>query len=178
VVIPRKGSDVHNFTCTLADCDKPSRNTHSAALCKMHYHRQYRHGSVDRTAQEADVTVSLGRRYRRVRAKDHPLADACGNAYEHRVVLYDEIGAGPHSCHWCGGDIDWLPKGDPRCLQVDHLNNDGGDNRPENLVPACGNCNTARGSQRRSDALREAGWWSGRDTVAFLNGGRRARVAR
>ena len=60
---------------------------------------------------------------------------------------------------------------------IDHINGDGGDNRPENLVPSCRGCNTARGLQRRSDMLRAEGFWSGSDTVAALrNPGRRARI--
>lgn len=163
-------------TCTLANCNKPSRNTHSPALCKMHYHRQYRHGGVEKVAHLSGVTASLGRRYRTVPAKGHPVAMANGQAYEHRVVLYNTIGPGIHACHWCGTEIEWASKGAPRELQPDHLNNDGADNRPENLVPACRACNTARGGQRRSDALRAAGWWSQNDTVAALVVGRRPRV--
>lgn len=102
---------------------------------------------------------------------------ANGRAYEHRVVLYDAIGPGPHECHWCGTRIDWLVKGDPANLLPDHLNGDGSDNRIDNLVPSCMPCNSARGSQARSDALRDAGWWSNNDTVAQLrSGGRRTRI--
>lgn len=166
-----------DFTCTLDGCDKPSRNLGSPAMCKMHYHRWYRHRDTERSAFTTNVTASLGRRYRTVAAKGHPLAMANGRAYEHRVVLYDKIGAGPHACHWCGTEVEWVGKGQPKELQPDHLNDDGGDNRPENLVPSCRSCNTARGCQRRADALRAAGWWAGNDTIAALvNGGRRPRV--
>lgn len=146
-------------------------------MCKMHYHRWYRHRDVDRSAHETDVTVSLGRHYRVVAAKGHPLAMANGRAYEHRVVLYDKIGPGPHECHWCGARVEWVGKCEPFELQPDHLNNDGGDNRPENLVPCCRACNTTRGGQRRAEALRGAGWWAGNDTVAHLAaGGRRPKI--
>lgn len=141
----------------------------------MHYHRWYRHGSVDKVATRTEVTASLGRRYRFRYAPGHPLAGKNGKVYEHRFVLFEEIGPGPHSCHWCGTEVDWLPKGDPRELQPDHLNNDGADNRIENLVPACRGCNTARGTQRRHDALREAGWWSNHDTIAELKSGGRCK---
>lgn len=164
-------------TCTVEGCEKPSRNKGKASMCKMHYHRWYRHGSVARVDRSSGITVSLGRRYRMRYAAGHPLADKYGRVYEHRMVLFDEIGPGPHRCHWCEAQLDWLPKGDPHCLMVDHLNADGGDNRPENLVPSCVACNTARGSQARADALREAGWWSNHDTIASLRaGGRRERI--
>lgn len=138
----------------------------------MHYHRMYRHGSLERTA--ADVYVGRPRRYRTVAAKGHPLAGVNGRAYEHRVVLYDAIGPGPHPCYWCGDLVDWAPKGTPGELQPDHLNDDGGDNRLENLAPSCRRCNTTRAIQRRSDILRERGWWSVNDTIAELKGMHRA----
>lgn len=159
-----------NRTCTATDCDKPPR-TAGSDLCPMHYHRMYRHGSLDKTA--SGVRVGSPRRYRVIVAKGHPLAYSGGRAYEHRVVLYDQIGPGPHECHWCGKSVDWLPKGDQAELQPDHLNNDGGDNRPENLVPACRACNAARGNQRRAAVLRERGWWSVNDTIAALKSGGR-----
>jgi hypothetical protein len=164
-----------NRTCVITGCDKPTRSS-GADWCKMHYHRWYRHGSTDKVAHRAGITASLGRRYRTVPAKGHPMAMANGRAYEHRFVLYNELGPGPHACHWCGTEVDWLSKGDPRNLLPDHVNSDGADNRIDNLVPSCMSCNTARALQARSDALREAGWWSSHDTIAALRDGRRARV--
>lgn len=163
-------------TCTVPECEKPARSR-SATYCKMHYHRWYRHGSVEMQASRSGITASLGRRYKTRYLPHHPLASKHGAVYVHRQVLFDEIGYGPHACHWCGTEIDWLPRGDPRELQPDHLNGDGADNRLENLVPACRNCNTARGSQHRADALRAAGYWSHHDTIARLSrNGRRPRV--
>ena len=95
-------------TCTMPGCDKPARSS-GAAWCKMHYHRWYRHGSPDKVSTQ--VRVGMPRRYRTVAAKGHPLAHANGRAYEHRVVLYDLIGQGPHACHWCGVMVNWGPKG-------------------------------------------------------------------
>lgn len=164
-------------TCTLDGCEKPSRNPKSPALCPMHYHRQYRHGSVERVATTSDISVSLGRRYRHMSVPvGHPLRDKSGRAYAHRVVLFDEIGPGPHPCHWCGDLVDWVPKGQPDCLQVDHLDGDGANNQPSNLVPSCGGCNSTRALQARSAALRASGWWSEHDTVAQLADGRRALI--
>lgn len=166
-----------NHICTLDGCEKPSRNKNSAALCKMHYHRQYRHGGVDMVATKSGISASLGRRYKTKHAPSHPLASKHGNVYVHRMVLFDAIGYGPHSCHWCGADVAWLPKGTPGELHPDHLNGDGADNHIVNLVASCRGCNTLRGSQARSEALREAGWWSGNDTIAHLaTGGRRPLV--
>lgn len=161
-------------TCTIDGCDKPSRNKGVASMCPMHYHRWYRHSDPHKVSAKSGVTVSLGRRYQMKYDPRHPLAHANGKVYVHRMVLFDELGPGPHACHWCGAEVDWLPKGDPRELQPDHLNNDGSDNRLENLVPACRACNSQRGSQRRERALRAAGWWSHHDTIAALTNGGRA----
>lgn len=158
--------------CTIEGCDKAPRSR-LAELCAMHYHRIYRHGSPDKQARSSGISVSNGRRYKTKYNPKHPLASKHGIVYAHRMVLFDAIGYGPHSCHWCGGEIDWKPKGQPGELQPDHLNNMGDDNRLENLVPACRGCNVARAQQARSQALRANGWWSGNDTIAHLKGASR-----
>lgn len=164
--------------CSVDDCTKPPRSKGSA-LCPMHYHRQYRHGSTTTVANEDAPSVHNGRRYRRVRARaGHPLADRYGRAYDHRLVLFDAIGPGEHACHYCGTEVRWdRPKAAPDALTVDHLNDIGDDNRPENLVPSCGPCNSAKGSARRHAALVAAGWWSANDTIARLRRGGRSRRA-
>jgi len=164
-----------NATCTLDGCEKPSRGGTTGALCPMHYHRQYRHGDVNAVAHQSGVTASLGRRYRTKYKPQHPLASKHGVVYVHRMVLFDAIGPGVHACHWCGTDVEWARKGEPRELQPDHLNGDGADNRIENLVPACRSCNSGRGAQARHDALRAAGFWSVNDTIAELKAGGRAK---
>ena len=163
-----------NPKCSVPDCDKPTRSG-KALLCAMHYHRQYRHGDVNKTARDTRVTASGGRRYRWLYLPNHPLSHVGGRVYEHRAVLYDVIGAGPHPCHWCAASVDWLPHGEEGELQVDHLNGIGDDNRPANLVPACRPCNSRRAQQAKSDALRDAGWWSLNDTIASLRPGRSRR---
>lgn len=70
----------------------------------------------------------------------HPLANSRGNVYEHRKVMYDKVGNGPISCFWCAVGLTW-----PDAV-VDHLNEVKGDNRPDNLVISCNDCNRARGS--------------------------------
>lgn len=77
--------------------------------------------------------------------QDHPLASSSDCVAEHRVVLYEKIGPGPHPCHWCGGLLGW---GGKSGINVDHLDNDKLNNDPDNLVPSCGNCNRQRGLMR------------------------------
>lgn len=155
--------------CTVEGCRKPSRSK-SPALCPMHYHRKYRHGDVNKVASTSP-SISNGRRYKLVRLKGHPLASKNGQVYVHRLVLWQLIGPGAHNCHWCGRIIRWdSERRDPDALHVDHLNDHGDDNRPENLVASCPRCNIARGRQRSAAALRESGWWSAHDTIERLSG--------
>lgn len=154
--------------CTVNGCEKPARSAH-AVYCKMHYHRWYRHGSVEVAAGKVPTpSVSHGRRYKTMPAKGHPMAGKNGRAYVHRVVLFDLIGPGTHACHWCGTSVTWAPKGTPGILVPDHLNGYGDDNRSENLVPSCMSCNSTRALQAKSDAMRAVGWWSNHDTIERL----------
>jgi HNH endonuclease len=159
--------------CTVPGCVKPVRSA-KAELCAMHYHRKYRHGSVDRVSRDAGITTVRGR-YKMKYVPGHPLAGANGKAYVHRLVLHTVLGPGAHACHWCSTAVLWeTVEGDPAQLHVDHLNGQRDDNRPENLVPSCKSCNVARAGQARHRALVAVGFWSEHDTIQHLSsGGRR-----
>ena len=91
----------------------------------------------------------------RLRMPGHPLASARGRVFEHRMVLYNRIGAGPHPCELCGEILEW-PE-----IVVDHVNCVRTDNRLENLRVCCRGCNARRGSMRR--------WYPGRDYPAWMD---------
>lgn len=150
--------------CEVEGCTKPPRSS-KAALCPMHYHRQYRHGNVSASARSGFVVQSQ-RRYRRVSAPGHPLAGQTGKVYAHRLALHEKIGPGEHPCHWCGKTVTWQRGLSPTALIADHLNRDTSDNSPSNLVPACQRCNSGRGLTLRHEAIRQVGFWSGVDTIA------------
>lgn len=160
------------LTCSVLGCENPTR-TKSAELCKKHYHRQYRHGSVEKTAWGTEIGSHV-RKYRRVYRPDCPIAWRNGLVYEHRFVLFEKVGPEDQLCHWCGRSIVWVVPGprrnDIRLIYVDHLNRITHDNRPENVVPACHPCNSRRGQLQRHEALVEQGWWSSHDTREALRG--------
>ena len=67
------------------------------------------------------------------------------------MAAYDKYGTENLICHWCGRAIIWeigrqmsTGDGDIACV-VDHLNDNGVDNVPDNLVVSCANCNRRRG---------------------------------
>lgn len=141
-----------NVVCEVNGCDKPSLSG-SSQYCIMHYSRLRRSGTTDDrplafryqgTSRYVSVTVG----------PDHPLAPPSRPwIYEHRKVLYEAIGPGPHPCHWCGAMVNWMDPIESK-IEVDHLNQVRDDNRPENLVASCKSCNAAR--TRRWLALETA----------------------
>lgn len=140
-------------TCTFPGCDKP----HNAkGYCKDHYDLWRYHG---------DPSIRLGRPdngwlhpegYRKRSRHGHPLADANGNVFEQRLVLYEKVGPGRHLCHWCGVLVDWTktwPR-DPDALVADHLDHNRVNNDPANLVPSCQLCNYKRTKKQRVKAKK------------------------
>lgn len=145
----------------------------------QHYHRQYRHGDVNKVAMgtAAPGEPRFVRKYVSTYAPKHPLAGKNGKVYVHRWVLFDKIGPGEHLCHWgCGKTVSWsVSKGCPGELVADHLDGQGDNNDPANLVPSCRPCNVSRDAPKRAARLRDLGWWSNHDTIARLkSGGRKA----
>lgn len=130
--------------CGVEGCENRAR-TRGGKLCEKHYYRNYLHGSTDDPVpNDGNVPKPTSHGYSYVLVKDHPISPKSGVLYEHRMVLYDAIGPGPHACNWCGTRIDWGASGDSK-LVVDHLDNDKQNNVLENLKPSCSRCNSNRG---------------------------------
>jgi len=125
--------------CCVKDCDNKARDAGSD-LCEKHYARLRRTGRLTLRTDRPDSVRYDG--YVLAWAPGHPEAVRTGRPriYQHRMVLYDAIGPGPHGCHWCGTMLDW-----PDC-QPDHLDRDRSNNDPGNLVPSCAHCNSKRGT--------------------------------
>jgi hypothetical protein len=126
---------------TMPQCSTPGcegRATRIAAgQCEACYCRVRRTGTVDKTQPTYRYLTTAG--YVVVVRPDHPLADAEGRVFEHRLVAF-EAHTGPISCFWCERGLEWSG------VCVDHLNETKNDNRLENLAISCNDCNRARGA--------------------------------
>lgn len=146
-------------TCSVKGCDKPARSLNEGAWCERHYMRWYRHGDPLAGVDVNGFKAGPQRHYRRVRPPaGHPMRTKNGAAYEHRVVLFDTIGYGPHRCHWCDAALTWGNN-----LHVDHLDRVKDNNDPTNLVPTCQPCNSRRAAADKAILARRAGYWHGKD---------------
>ena len=122
--------------CGVRKCSRPATRV-GHGLCEVHYSRVRRTGHLDLTPRIERQEVSG---YMQRKAPGHPAAGKNGWAFEHRLVVYDARGRGPHPCHWCETVLFWHE------LVIDHLNEVKHDNRLENLVVSCVSCNRARGA--------------------------------
>lgn len=133
-------------TCTIDGCGKPRYQ--KRRMCTTHVMRKHRYGdpSVDRS-RTGNTWITENGYAKSGLHHGHPLADESGAIAAHRLALYEVIGVGPHPCHWCGTDVEWLPfRGSwDGVLVVDHLDGNKQNNHPSNLVAACFSCNILRG---------------------------------
>jgi hypothetical protein len=141
--------------CSVEGCDRPgakrTRNGRVSqySMCGGHRTRFYKHGDVqaenpirEQAAWGEGWINPQG--YRRHSLTGHPTANRHGHVFDHRVVLYDAIGAGVHACHWCRVPVAWEVDQRDGGLEVDHLDGDKLNNDLSNLVPSCTGCNTSR----------------------------------
>jgi len=131
--------------CAFSGCEKPHD---SLGFCSTHAARVRKSGDVNVTGKggpkrrpgHRSLTKSG---YVALYLPDHVLATKSGLMLEHRSVLFDKIGLGPHRCHHCSAAIGWRwPL--PHRLETDHLDWDKTNNTPGNLVPSCIHCNSQR----------------------------------
>lgn len=132
--------------CCVEGCDKQTRSPGEGGMCEMHYGRVRRNGSTDIIKKEK-IKKNSHDGYIRTSDISHPVSCKDGMIYEHRRILFDKIGWGPHECFWCKTSIEWTPgeKNKKGSLVVDHKDTDNTNNKIENLIPSCHKCNCLRG---------------------------------
>lgn len=133
-------------TCSVDGCDtRPRRNW----LCEMHADRLDDHGDVGEPGRRRKVAGAGYVRadgYIEVRIpEDHQLSRG-GRTLLHRIVLWEAIGPGPHTCRWCDRVVLWTYGLPEDALVVDHVDRDTTNNARSNLVPSCSPCNIGRRS--------------------------------
>lgn len=154
--------------CSIDNCSKP---VYCHNLCQMHNWRLKYYGNVHHVREQTICSIpgcgrlhkahglcalhanrmkkgipldyekpKLAKKYYRMtHDPNHPLAFIDGRVAVHRKNLYDSVCGSRLPCFWCGMPLEWGED-----LFVDHKNHDRHDNRPENLVPSCNNCNAGR----------------------------------
>lgn len=125
--------------CSIEGCDNPSQ---TARLCRMHYSRQWRTGDPGEAKSRQPGVHATTQGYLVEVDPSHPLSQSSGLVLQHRKVLFQKIGPGPHRCNWCGLIVEW---GDS--LVTDHVDGDRQNNDPSNLVASCISCNVSRGTR-------------------------------
>lgn len=133
--------------CVIEGCTQAPARKH---MCIMHWARITRWGSPERHRQARDRTRHT-HGYVILHRPGHPLSVA-NKVFEHRYVLYEKVGYGPHLCHHCGIHINWFAG-----LECDHLDRDRANNDPANLVPTCHPCNVRRAIHRNQHSPPLAG---------------------
>ena len=130
--------------CAFENCGKPATGPH-AKYCKACVEQRRRTGGFSRKPHKGRTIRPNG--YTTVVQLGHWLSDRHGRVYEHRLVLYNKCNGKDPCCFWCGSALRWkVSRLSADAVVVDHLNEAKGDNRPDNLVPACIACNRARGA--------------------------------
>lgn len=117
--------------CTVDACVRTTQRYDQ--LCQVHAHRVKHFGAHDHPYPNGSLN---DKGYRIVSSSGHILGSSQG---EHRLVLFDAIGYGPHQCSYCKCHINWRVG-----LEVDHIDHDRINNDRANLTQSCHKCNSER----------------------------------
>lgn len=132
-----------DHTCSVNGCDLPVKRKRSG-LCYGHYMKMWRYGDTDSHIKFKPGGYITSNGYRLARAPGHILKVTT----EHRLVLFDAIGFGPHMCDECDRHINWQ-RPIPDRLCVDHVDENKLNNDRLNLRQLCHSCNIKRNRTRQ-----------------------------
>lgn len=124
--------------CKIDECGRDAMYA-AQQVCQKHYFRFMRTGSYELGPVTNGEPIVTPNGYVRIYAPEHPLASAGRpRVFEHRVVVYDDVGPGEHPCELCGKVVTWAT------LHIDHIDEDRRNNIRTNLRVTCRGCNTSR----------------------------------
>lgn len=128
--------------CRVEGCERDARYK-AAQLCQKHYFRVRRNGGVDLKPVTAIPRVITPNGYVRVYQPGHPIAIR-NYVFEHRMVMWGEVGPDCAPCEICGRDETW------KTCHVDHRDENRQNNNRSNLRILCRGCNVKRGLRPES----------------------------
>lgn len=139
--------------CKIRGCDRESQYK-AQDVCQKHYFRFMRTGSYEKSKPKYRKSNPKG--YQTIYKPSHPLSHKDGYVYEHRFVVYEEIGENLSSCEICEKPVTW------KTVHIDHIDNDVTNNERRNLRPLCRVCNVGRSDRpQHTYHGRGAITWSG-----------------
>jgi len=106
-------------------------------------------GTIRKVKSRARPPKRLETWYYKVRSTGHPLCKTTPKGktdlwvMQHRLVMYKKVGSGRQRCWTCGKSLTWKSKNSEKKVIVNHLNENGLDNRLSNLRISCNQCNHA-----------------------------------
>lgn len=122
--------------CKVDGCDRDAQYK-SDQICQKHYFRMMRFGTFDLTRKARPRFLNPDG-YALVHAPGHPLTQRNNYVFEHRKIVYDDIGDIVPDCELCGVSLNW------NSARIDHIDRDIQNNDRSNLRPLCNTCNTWR----------------------------------
>lgn len=127
--------------CKVDGCER-SAMYKADQVCQKHYFRMMRNGTYDVVKKDRKERIENPAGYQLIYNPAHPLAQANGYVYEHRMVAHEKYGENLPPCELCGKATSWKAY----TTHIDHIDEDVRNNNPENLRPLCNGCNSRRGA--------------------------------